>query len=276
MEKKLKISCLQTVPKETIKEALDEALDLASIAIRNNSKFLFLPEYCGGITSNGKLYFPPSEKETKHLFLKEFKKFCETNKIWVSIGSIAIKLENNKIVNRSFILNPSGEIVSKYDKIHMFDISIDGEEHYESSTIHFGNKGVLAETEIGIIGHSICYDIRFPNLYRKLAQSGAEILIIPAAFTKTTGSAHWHILNRSRAIENVCFVISPCAVGKIPGGGESYGHSLIINPWGEIIKDGGDQRGIISTTINTNEVSKYRYQLPSLSHDKNFTISKLL
>ena len=111
---------------------------------------------------------------------------------------------------------------------------------------------------------------------RKLAQSGAEILIIPAAFTKTTGSAHWHILNRSRAIENVCFVISPCAVGKIPGGGESYGHSLIINPWGEIIKDGGDQRGIISTTINTNEVNKYRNQLPSLSHDKNFTISKLL
>ena len=272
----MKISCLQTVPKETIKEALDEALDLASIAISKNSKFLFLPEYCGGITSNDKLYFPPSEKETKHLFLKEFKKFCETNKIWVSIGSIAIKLENNKIVNRSFILNPSGEIVSKYDKIHMFDISIDGEEHYESSTIHFGNKGVLAETEIGIIGHSICYDIRFPNLYRKLAQSGAEILIIPAAFTKTTGSAHWHILNRSRAIENVCFVISPCAVGKIPGGGESYGHSLIINPWGKIIKDGGDQRGIISTTINTNEVSKYRNQLPSLSHDKNFTISKLL
>ena len=112
----MKISCLQTVPKETIKEALDEALDLASIAIRDNSKFLFLPEYCGGITSNGKLYFPPSKKEKEHLFLKEFKKFCETNKIWVSIGSIAIKLENNKIVNRSFILNPSGEIVSKYGK----------------------------------------------------------------------------------------------------------------------------------------------------------------
>ena len=158
----------------------------------------------------------------------------------------------------------------------MFDISIDGEEHYESSTIHFGNKGVLAETEIGIIGHSICYDIRFPNLYRKLAKSGAEILIIPAAFTKKTGSAHWHILNRSRAIENMCFVISPCAVGKIPGGGESYGHSLIINPWGEIIKDGGEQRGIISTSINTKLVSKFRNQLPSLSHDKNFTISKLL
>ena len=121
---------------------------------------------------------------------------------------------------------------------------------------------------------AICLHIPYwENLY----YSGftKEILIIPAAFTKTTGSAHWHILNRSRAIENVCFVISPCAVGKIPGGGESYGHSLIINPWGETIKDGGDQRGIISTTINTNMVSKFRNQLPSLSHDKNFTISKL-
>ena len=272
----MKISCLQTVPKETIDEALNEALDLAAVAIKNGSKFLFLPEYCGGIFSNGKLYVPPSEEEKRHLFLKEFKKFSELNKIWISIGSIAIKLENNKTVNRSFILNPFGEIVSKYDKIHMFDISIDGEEHYESSTIHFGNKGVIAETEIGLIGHSICYDIRFPNLYRKLAQSGAEIIIIPAAFTKTTGSAHWHILNRSRAIENVCFVISPCAVGKIPGGGESYGHSLIINPWGEIIKDGGDKRGIISTTINTNSVSKFRKQLPSLSHDKIFTITRSL
>ena len=150
--------------------------------------------------------------------------------------SIAIKLENNKIVNRSFILNPSEKIVSKYDKIQMFDISIDGEEDYESLTIHFGNKGVLVETEIGIIGHNICYDISFPNLYRKLAQSGSEILIIPADFTKTTGSANWHILNRSKAIENVSFMISPYAVGKIPGGGESYGHSLIINPLGDIIK----------------------------------------
>ncbi len=270
----MKISCLQTNPKETIKQALDDAIDLASIAIKNGSQFLFLPEYCGGIVSNQKLYNPPSDTEKNHLFLKEFKKFCKENSIWCLIGSIAIKLDNNKTVNRSFILNSLGEIVSKYDKIHMFDIEIDGEEHYESSTISFGNKAVIADTDLGLIGHSICYDIRFPDLYRKLAQAGSEILVVPAAFTKTTGSAHWHILNRCRAIENVCYIISPCAVGKIPGGGESYGHSLIINPWGEVIKDGGDQRGIISTTIDTNLVSKFRRQLPSLLHDKSFTISK--
>ena len=271
----MKISCLQTIPKETIEQALDEAIDLASIAVKDGSKFLFLPEYCGGIVSNGKIYTPPSDTERNHFFLKEFIKFCKENSIWSLIGSIAIKLENNKIVNRSFILNPKGEIVSKYDKIHMFDIAIDGEEHYESSTIAFGKKAVIANTGLGLIGHSICYDIRFPTLYRKLAQSGAEILVIPAAFTKTTGSAHWHILNRSRAIENVCYVISPCAIGKIPGGGESYGHSLIINPWGEIIEDAQDQRGIISTIIDTSLVSNFRKQLPSLLHDKNFSINTI-
>ena len=269
----MKISCLQTEPKETIEQALVEAIDLASIAINDDSKFLFLPEYCGGIVSNGKLYTPPSDTERNHLFLKEFKNFCKKNSIWVLIGSIAIKLDDEKIVNRSFIVNPNGKIVSKYDKIHMFDIAINGEEHYESSTIAFGNKAVIANTDLGFIGHSICYDIRFPTLYRKLAQAGAEILVIPAAFTKTTGSAHWHILNRSRAIENVCYVISPCAVGEIPGGGESYGHSLIINPWGKIIEDAQDHRGIISTTIDTNLVSNFRKQLPSLLHDKNFILN---
>jgi predicted amidohydrolase len=125
------------------------------------------------------------------------------------------------------------------------------------------------------IGLSICYDIRFPNLYRKLAQEGAEVIAIPAAFTKTTGMAHWHVLNRARAIENVAFVVSPCAAGKIPGGGESYGHSLIINPWGEIIKDGGENRGLITTSIDVSTVEKYRNQLPSLQHDKKFIIKGL-
>ena len=268
----MKISCLQTKPKETIDQALDKAIDLAYIAIKDGSKFLFLPEYCGGIISNGKLYTPPSDTEKNNLFLKEFKKFCEKNSIWSLNGSIAIKLENKKIVNRSFFVNSKGKIVNKYDKIHIFDIALDGEEHYESSTIDFGSKGILTQTELGLIGHSICYDIRFPNLNRKLAQSGAEILVISAAFTKTTDTAHLHILNRSRAIENVCYVISPYAAAEIPGGYESYGHSLIINPWDKVIEDTQDQRGIISTTIDTNLVSKFRKQLPKLMHDKNFIL----
>ena len=270
----MKVACIQTEPKNSIEDALEEALSLSSHAIDEKVDFLFLPEYCGGISSNGKLYTPPSEFEKEHLFLQEFKKFCKYNSVWALIGSIAVKLDNNKIVNRGFIINPDGEIVSKYDKIHMFDISINGEEHYESSTIEPGNKAVLVNTQFAKIGHTVCYDIRFPNLYRELAKAGAEILVVPAAFTKTTGSAHWHILNRSRAIENIAFVIAPCAIGNIPGGGASYGHSLIINPWGEVIKDGGEKRGIITASLDLNCVQEFRKQLPSLTHDKKFIIEE--
>ena len=231
----MKIACLQTEPKRSIKEALDEALDLASLAKNEDVNFLFLPEYCGGISSNGKLYTPPSDKENKHLFLQELRNFCKKNSVWCLIGSIAIKLDNDKIVNRSFLLNNNGEVVSKYDKIHMFDIFVNGEEHYESKTIDSGNEGVLVKTDYCKIGLSICYDIRFPNLYRKLAQEGAEVIAIPAAFTKTTG---------------------------------------IINPWGEIIKDGGENRGLITTSIDVSIVEKYRNQLPSLQHDKKFIIKE--
>ena len=269
----MKVACLQTEPKNSIEDALEEALNLSTHAIEEKADFLFLPEYCGGISSNGKLYTPPSEFEKKHLFLQEFKKFCKHNSVWTLIGSIAVKLDN-KIVNRGFIINPDGEIVSKYDKIHMFDISINGEEHYESSTIEPGNKAVLVNTQFAKIGHTVCYDIRFPNLYRELAKAGAEILVVPAAFTKTTGSAHWHILNRSRAIENIAFVIAPCAIGNIPGGGASYGHSLIINPWGEVIKDGGEKRGIITASLDLNCIKEFRKQLPSLNHDKKFIIEE--
>ena len=271
----MKIACLQTEPKASIKDALNEALNLGSLAIKEDVKFLFLPEYCGGIASDGKLYLPPSDFENNHVFLQEFKNFCKKYSIWSLIGSIAIKLTNNKIVNRSFIINPHGEIVSKYDKIHMFDIFLNGEEHYESKTIDFGDEAVLVNTGFCKIGHSICYDIRFPNLYRKLSQAGAEILVVPAAFTKVTGSAHWHVLNRSRAIENISYVIAPCAIGKIEGGGESYGHSLIIDPWGKIIKDGGNKRGIITASIDISLVKKYRKQLPSLEHDKSFKIKEV-
>ena len=272
----MKVACLQTNPKETIEEALQEALDLALSAVKSKSQFIFLPEYCGGIVSNGKLYTPPSQPENKHVFLTEFKKFCILNAVWTLIGSIAIQLDSNKIVNRSFIINPKGEIISKYDKIHMFDIFLEHEEHFESETIKSGDQAILVQTEFCKIGHSICYDIRFPQLYRQLSQAGAEVIVIPSAFTKITGSAHWHVLNRSRAIENSCYIISPCAVGSIPGGGDSYGHSLIIDPWGKIIKDGGISRGIITADLDLSLVNDYRKKIPSLKHDKHFKVKKII
>ena len=268
----MKIACLQTKPKETIKKAIDEAMGLANLAIKENVEFIFLPEYCGGIVSNKKLYTPPSELENKHLFLKEFKNFCKKNSVWALIGSIAVKLKNKKIVNRSYIINRNGKIISKYDKIHMFDIFLNGEEHYESKTIDFGDKAVLVNTGFCKIGHSICYDIRFPNLYRKLAQAGAEIIVVPAAFTKVTGSAHWHVLNRARAIETTSYVVSPCAMGKIEGGGSSYGHSLIIDPWGKVLADAGSGRGYITGIIDISLVDEVRSKITSLFSDNTFDI----
>jgi len=266
----LRISCLQTNPKKSIDDALKEALELANLAIKSKAEFLFLPEFCGGLISDGAQYYPPNDKEEKHLFLNEFKKFCYKNSIWCLIGSIAIQSENNKIFNRSYIINNNGNIISKYDKIHMFDISINGEEHKESDTIEPGSKAVIANTKLGKIGHTICYDLRFPNLFRSLAINGAEIIVVPSAFTKKTGQAHWHILSRARAIENSSYVIAPCSVGTIEGGGDCFGHSLIIDPWGTVIADGGHERGIISSEIDVSNVHLTRKQLPSLKHDKLF------
>jgi len=266
----LRISCLQTNPKQTINDALKEALELANLAIKRKAEFLFLPEYCGGLISDGAQYYPPNEKEGNHIFLNEFKKFCYNNSIWCLIGSIAIQTESNKTFNRSYIINNHGKIISKYDKIHMFDISVNGEEHKESDTIEPGDKAVIADTKLGKIGHTICYDLRFPNLFRSLALNGAEIIVVPSAFTKKTGKAHWHILNRARAIENSAYIIAPCSVGSIQGGGNCFGHSLIIDPWGTVISDGGNERGIISSEIDITKVHLTRKQLPSLKHDKLF------
>ncbi len=268
----MKIACLQTHPKPTIETALEEALDLANKAVKNKAEFIFLPEYCGGIVSNGSLYYPPSDNERNHIFLNEFKKYCKHNKIFLLIGSIAIKSKSNKILNRGYIIDSNGKIISKYDKIHMFDIFLDNETHKESDTVKNGNKAVLVKTKYAVIGHTICYDIRFPQLYRKLSQAGAEMLVVPAAFTKVTGKEHWHVLNRARAIENISFVVSPCSIGQIKGGGQCYGHSLIINPWGKILKDGGNKRGIITAEIDIRLTKTLRKKLPSLKHDKNIQL----
>ena len=142
--------------------------------------------------------------------------------------------------------------------------------YLESRTVKGGKKAVISKTPLGCFGQTICYDLRFPNLFRELSKKGAEILFVPSAFTKKTGQAHWHVLNRARAIENGAFVVAPCSVGEIEGGGESYGHSLIINPWGEILADGGDKEGFINVNINLEEVNKVRSSIPSLSNEKFF------
>jgi predicted amidohydrolase len=275
MTRQLKVACLQTRPQPGFKSALSEALTLAEKAANAGAELLALPEYCGGLKTEGTALSAPSAPEAEHPVLGGLKDFAATRGVWILVGSVAVTGPCGKYKNRSFVIDDNGQIRARYDKIHMFDIQLSEREVYhESASVSPGKQAVISDLLGCKIGHSICYDIRFPALYRDLAQSGAEILVVPAAFTKKTGEAHWHVLNRARAIENGAFVVAPCAIGRVEGGGESYGHSLIINPWGAVLADGGDLAGVVQATIRIDEVAVARSRIPSLSHDCAFTSSR--
>ena len=271
MRRPVHIACLQTQPKPDFETALLEALELAAIAVEQGAQVLFLPEYCGGIRTQGGMFAPPALPEASHPVLSGLRAFAKTHDIWISVGSLAVPDGNAKVINRSLLVDCTGAVVSRYDKLHLFDIQLSDQEVYrESARVTPGQDCVVSHTDWAVIGHSICYDLRFPNLYRDMAQAGAEILMVPSAFTKKTGQAHWHVLNRARAIENGAFVISACAVGTVEGEGEAYGHSLIVTPWGEVLADAGAQRGVIHTTLDLDDVAIARGKIPSLQHDRPY------
>ena len=191
--------------------------------------------------------------------------------ITLLVGSLAIALEDDeRFANRSFLIGPDGAILARYDKIHMFDVEVgDGQTYRESRAYRPGTEAVLAQSPAGRLGLTVCYDLRFPHLYRRLAQAGAEILTIPAAFTRVTGEAHWHVLVRARAIETGSFVIAPAQGGKHEDGRETFGHSLIVSPWGEILAEAaGAEPGVILGRIDQADVAKARGRIPSLGNDK--------
>lgn len=273
MSRPLNIACLQTRAMASMAEAIDEAMPMAEAAVQAGAEMLFLPEYCGGLRTEGGRIHPPSAPEQTHSLLAAFRELAAKAGVWVNIGSVAIDAPDGKILNRGFMLNSSGDIVGRYDKIHLFDVDLaEGAVYRESDTVQAGAVAQVHDTPFGKIGHTICYDLRFPGLFRDLAHAGAEIICCPAAFTKMTGEAHWHILNRARAIENTCYVVSACAVGAVPGGGECYGHSLIVSPWGEVLADGGDQPGVVQAKIDLEAVRATRRRIPSLDHDRKYTV----
>ncbi len=202
---------------------------------------------------------------------------AKTYETWVFAGSLALKTrdEDGRFANRSFVISATGEVVARYDKIHMFDVDVSEEETYrESDGYRPGKRAEIVETPFGCFGLSICYDVRFPHLYRSLAKAGAEVLLIPAAFSHVTGDAHWHTLLQARAIETGCFVVAAAQTGTHPASrGASrttYGHSLVVAPWGEILADGGTEPGITYVDIDLREVERARRRVPSLSHDRSF------
>jgi len=193
--------------------------------------------------------------------------------MYVHIGSLAIKASPDRAANRSFLIDRRGDVVARYDKIHMFDVDLAGGESYrESHTYRPGDLAVVADLPWGRLGVTICYDLRFPALYRALAESGASFFSIPSAFTKPTGEAHWHVLMRARAIENGCFVFAAAQGGKHENGRETFGHSLIVDPWGRILAEGGSEPGVVMAEIDLAEVAKARARIPSLQHGRRFEI----
>lgn len=193
---------------------------------------------------------------------------------WLLAGSLVLRADADKLVNRSLLIDPKGGIVARYDKIHMFDVDLAGGESYRESKVYRpGGDAVIAGLPWGKLGLSICYDLRFPHLYRQLAQAGAELLAVPAAFTRQTGQAHWHVLQRARAIETGCFVIAAAQGGDHQDGRCTFGHSLIVNPWGEIIAEiGGEEPGIALADIDVSQVAKARGRVPSLNNGRRFDL----
>jgi predicted amidohydrolase len=197
-------------------------------------------------------------------------------RVWLHIGSMAVLLGNGKIANRSFLFTPEGEIEARFDKIHMFDVTLPGGESYrESKNYQAGDVAVLAGLPWGTLGLTVCYDLRFPHLYRALAQAGADFLAIPSAFTRKTGEAHWHTLIRARAIETGCFVFAAAQAGRHESGRDTYGHSLVVSPWGDILAEAdGVHPSVIVADVKSSEVEEARGRIPSLQHDRPFTVQR--
>ena len=199
---------------------------------------------------------------------------CELG-IWLHIGSLIIKIADDRLANRSFLIDDKGAIVARYTKLHLFDVDLGGGETYRESALYqAGDEGVVAQTPWGRMGLSICYDLRFPSLYRAYGKAGADILLVPSAFTRPTGEAHWHTLLRARAIENGCFVLAAAQTGQHATGRETYGHSLAIDPWGQVLADADDRTGVHLVDLDLDLVAKARKRMPSLEHERPFTIRK--
>lgn len=268
-----KAACVQNCATPDANHDIGVLARLIRDAAKQGAQFVATPEYCAGLDTRDGLLYPVAPEERDHPVLPAMADLVRELDIWLLIGSIGVRAEDGRINNRSYMLKPDGSIAARYDKIHMFDVDLGpGKVYRESATIAPGGDAVISPCIEGHIGLSICYDLRFAALYRAYAQAGAEMLATPAAFTRITGEAHWHVLQRARAIENGAYVVAPCQYGTLEGGSQCYGHSLIVDPWGRVLADGGTDEGVIVAGIDLGQVKLCRSRIPSLQHDRPFTL----
>ncbi len=252
---------------------IDDAVRLIGEAKSAGADYVLTPEMTNILAAKREQLFAAVVEEEVDVSLATLRELARKFGIYIHIGSLAIKISNERAANRSFLIDPRGDVAARYDKIHMFDVDLaDGESYRESRNYRPGELAVLTDLPWGRLGLTVCYDLRFPALYRALAEAGATMLAIPSAFTKQTGEAHWHVLMRSRAIENGSFVFAAAQGGKHENGRETYGHSLVVDPWGRIIAEGGIEPGIVMAEIDLAEVAKARARIPSLQHGRRFEI----
>lgn len=271
MSHAFKVACIQDCADNDLHDNLRRAEQWVRAAHAAGADLICLPENFSLIESADALLLAQAHPEATHPALVRFTALARALKVWLLLGSLSVKLASGRLNNRSILLDAEGRVVARYDKIHLFDVTLKaGERYRETDTVEGGEHAVLASTPWGRIGLTVCYDLRFAYLYRALAQAGAIFLTVPAAFTRITGQAHWQVLIRARAIETGSYVFAPDQCGVRKSGRATYGHSLIVDPWGTVLAEGGDEPGYILAEIDPRQATEARRMIPALEHDRNF------
>jgi deaminated glutathione amidase len=269
MSAKFTAACVQMTSEREFDPNIRAAGDLIRRARDAGADLIMTPEITGMFEPKRERHLAKATDEAGNPVLAAFRDLARETGAWLLLGSTPIRIEPERLANRSFLIAPDGAIAARYDKIHMFDVDLEnGESYRESALYRPGDGAVLAALPWGTLGMTICYDLRFAYLYRALAQAGADFLSIPAAFTVPTGKAHWHVLQRARAIETGCFVFAPAQWGEHADGRKTYGRSLIVDPWGEVLADAGEGVGFITAEIDPAKIAEARRMVPALRHDR--------
>jgi predicted amidohydrolase len=272
-ERRFRAALVQLRSGRSVKPNLDKAQELIRRAAKGGAIYVQTPENTGLMELKPELVLSAAETEERSAPLAHLRALARELGIFLHIGSLAIKLDQGRVANRSYVISPVGQVAARYDKLHMFDVDLPGGESYrESQYFRPGNKAVVADLPFGRLGLSICYDLRFSALYRALASAGAEFIAAPSAFTKQTGEAHWRVLIRARAIETGTFVLAASQGGLHENGRATYGHSLIVSPWGDVLAEGGEEPGVIFADIDPAASDEARARIPALKHGRSFEI----
>ena len=271
--KSFRVGLVQMCAGRTVDRNIAAATELIRAAARGGAQYVQTPEMTNILELDRERLLAAIKPEADDPGVTQFRFLARELGIWLHVGSLALVGERGRPVNRSLLISPEGRIDARYDKIHMFDVDLPGGESYrESANYEPGREAVVAALPWGQLGMTICYDLRFPHLHRALAKAGARFLAVPAAFTKPTGLAHWHTLLRARAIENQCYVFAAGQGGCHENGRETFGHSLVISPWGEVLAEADVQPAVTFADVELQRLEDVRRQVPSLRHDRPFDV----